>query len=221
MKNNIILLLFIVFCFSGCIGMMSKGIKEIYVIYDSNYISYVGKYNPMGELKIIKEGYQSIIDDIPDYFNFKVYRKPFDRQYWFIGKFLIDNNKDITFIPVTDSNKYYVKKYNSKDLENIKDFCSIVMERVYDMNKEGKYVYFDFIKNEAVCLTKTDDEYTKMFLFAFGRNVPEYLIINDQYGKKLMEEGVILPDTKEIKSNIIWQSWYNYWEKSKVNWAFP
>jgi hypothetical protein len=100
----------------GCIDIDTNKKKEIYVVYDDSYASYVGKYNPNNERKTREEGYELVIKDPPAdrYYRFRVYRRPFNRRYWFIGKFLIDQDKNISFVAVTSSKKFDEKNIKKR-----------------------------------------------------------------------------------------------------------
>ena len=215
--NKILLYSMIMLCYS-CVSIADKNMKEIYVVYDDSYTSFVGSYDPTPEYEIIEEGYELVIKDPPDYeCPLIVYRRPFNRRYWFIGKFLIDKDKNISFVPVTSSKNFDEKKYKKEDIKSIKSSCFIFgFQKIDDLNAIGKegtlrFDYYDVEKKKFIPLTKDNPKYENYFLYSFGFYMPSLLVIKNDYGKQLMENGTILPDPNELKNNIVWQDWYNYW----------
>ncbi len=202
-----------------CYGCVNNEIKEIYVVYDDSYTEFGGKYDPRHEVRVIKEGYKLVIEyqPVPNRLSTKVYRSSTNRRYWFIGKFLIDKDKNISFVPVTSSKNFDEKKYKKEDIKSIKSKCFIAgfqhLDDLKEMNGEGKrwFKYYDVEKKKFMPLTKKHPKYENYFLYNLGFHMPILLVIKNAYGKQLMENGTILPDPNELKNNIVWQDWYNYW----------
>ncbi len=210
--NKILLSVMIMLCY-GCINIDTNKKKEIYVVYDDSYTSFVGKYYLGNEYAVIEKGYELVIEKFPGYkYVSKVYRRPFNRRYWFIGKFLIDKDKNISFVPVTSSKKFDEKKYKEEDIKSIKMDFDIADSRARNVKtRYSLYHYYDLEEKKFMLLTEDNPKYDDYVIFNFADDMPQYLVIKNEYGKRLMEEGIILPDPNELKNNIVWQDWYNYW----------
>ena len=222
MKKILFLLVTMIFCY-GCVSITSKNMKEIYVVYDDSYTSFVGKYDPRNETAVKREGHELVLKDPEDYgYKWRVYRSPFNRRYWFIGKFLIDSEKNINFVPVTSSKRFNKQNYKEEDIERIEGSCFIARSRVRAVQERQEYDhYYDVEKKQFIPLTKDNPKYTDYFLYGFADYTPQYLVIKEEYGKRLMENGIILPDPNELKDQVVWQDWYNYWGLSKFKIEIP
>ncbi len=211
--NNIFLSFMIMLCY-GCIDIDTNKKKEIYVVYDDSWVNFGAKQDPRYEDEIKKEGYELVIKYLPvaNLLSKRVYRSPSNRRYWFIGKFLIDQDKNISFVAVTSSKNFDEKKYKEEDIKDIKSSCRIANSKAKNVKKRyNLYHYYDLKEKKMMVLTEDNPKYDDYIIFGFARDMPQYLVIKNDYGKRLMENGTILPDPNELKDNIVWQDWYNYW----------
>lgn len=189
---------------------LKQNIKEIYAVYDSSYAAFGFKCDPRITRRWHDKGYKWI--ESPLRYR-KILKYPVDK-YFFIGKFIIDPDKNIEFIPVTSSKGFEKKEssYKKEELDNLAMYCSMTKGRLRSFITERvQYTYIDITnskENKVIKITKEDPEYTEKFLAVLGMSVPYYLVINEQYGKELMEQGIIVPDAEEVKANLIWKDWY-------------